>query len=101
MEYPDKNVKVQMYQKLQDALAPLSLEIIDESDQHAGHMLHPGGVEPRGETHFRIRVVSPVLEGKSRLVRHRLIHTALADELAHGVHALAIEASAPGEKTRR
>jgi BolA protein len=86
--------------KLQKALSPVSLDVIDESAQHAGHKFHPGGVEPRGETHFRIKVVSEAFSGKSRLERHRLINAELAAELADGVHALAIEARAPGEPTR-
>lgn len=95
-----ESVKGRMSDKLEKALSPVSLEVIDESAQHAGHMLHPGGVEPRGETHFRIKVVSEAFSGKSRLQRHRMINTELADELASGVHALAIEARAPGEPTR-
>ena len=83
--------------KITAALQPERLEVIDESHQHAGHMMHPGGVEPRGETHFRIKVVAQAFSGKSRLERHRMIH-ALADaELKTGVHALAIEAKAPNE----
>ena len=83
--------------KLEKALQPLALEVIDESHQHAGHMMHPGGVEPRGETHFRIKVVSDAFSGKSRLERHRLINALVEAELKGGVHALAIEARAPGD----
>ena len=90
-------VKDSLSAKLEEALQPLSLEVIDESHQHAGHMMHPGGVEARGETHFRIKIVSAAFSGKSRLERHRMIN-ALADaELKAGVHALAIEAKATGE----
>jgi BolA protein len=90
-------VKDALSAKLEEALQPLTLEVIDESHQHAGHMMHPGGVEPRGETHFRIKIVSGAFSGKSRLERHRMIN-ALADaELKAGVHALAIEAKATGE----
>ncbi|MDB5509403.1 MAG: BolA family transcriptional regulator [Hyphomicrobiales bacterium] len=95
-----ESVKGRMTVKLQKALSPVSLDVIDESAQHAGHKFHPGGVEPRGETHFRIKVVSEAFSGKSRLERHRLINAELAAELADGVHALAIEARAPGEPTR-
>ncbi|OJX99805.1 MAG: BolA family transcriptional regulator [Rhizobiales bacterium 62-17] len=86
-----------MIAKLTAALAPVSLDVIDDSAKHAGHMLHPGGVEPRGETHFTVRVTAPAFAGKSRLQRHRLVNDALAQELQDGVHALAIEAKAPGE----
>jgi BolA protein len=79
--------------KLTAAFAPLSLQVEDESQHHAGHAGH----RPGGETHFRIHIVANAFEGKSRLERHRLINEALAAELRGGVHALAIHASAPGE----
>ncbi|WP_409371506.1 BolA family protein [Methylocella sp. CPCC 101449] len=86
-----------MIAKLTAALAPASLDVIDDSAKHAGHMLHPGGVEPRGETHFTVRITAEAFAGKSRLQRHRLVNDALAQELRDGVHALAIEAKAPNE----
>jgi len=91
------SVKDTIADKLKSALAPVSLEVIDESHQHAGHMLHPGGVEPRGETHFRVKVASQAFVGKSRIERHRIINGLLAQELANGVHALAIVARTPDE----
>ncbi len=97
MTQNDASVKAAMTAKIEEALNPASLEVIDESAQHAGHMLHPGGVEPRGETHFRIKVVSDAFAGKSRLQRHRIINALVEAELKGGVHALAIEARAPGE----
>jgi BolA family transcriptional regulator, general stress-responsive regulator len=87
-------------EKLRASLAPLSLEVIDESRKHAGHahvMSRPGIAAGAGETHFRIKVVSQSFAGKSRVERHRLINALLAQELAEGVHALAIDAKAPGE----
>ncbi len=79
--------------KLTEAFAPQSLKVVDESHQHEGHAGH----RPDGQTHFRIYIVSVSFRGKSRLERHRLINDTLADELAGGVHALAIHATAPGE----
>ena len=79
--------------KLNEAFAPESLDVIDESHLHAGHAGH----RPGGETHFRVYIVSPAFEGKSRIDRHRMINQVLADELAAGVHALALKAQAPGE----
>lgn len=79
--------------KLEDALAPQRLQVIDESHQHQGH----GGWREGGETHFRVDIVSAAFAGKSRLDRHRLVNAALAQELAERVHALAIAAKAPGE----
>lgn len=79
--------------KLQEALAPQRLNVIDESHQHQGH----GGWREGGETHFRVDIVSQAFAGKSRLERHRLVNAALAQELTDGVHALAIVARGPGE----
>jgi BolA family transcriptional regulator, general stress-responsive regulator len=80
-------------EKLHQAFAPSSLRVEDESHQHEGHAGH----RPGGSTHFRVYIVSESFRGKSRLERHRMINTALAGELAGGVHALAIHAAAPGE----
>ncbi len=81
-------------EKLMLALRPIRLDVINESELHAGHRNSPG----TGESHFRVLVVSELLAGKSRLQRHRLINDALAAELKGGVHALAIKAYAPGEE---
>ena len=91
------SVKEQIIAKLTAGLTPQSLDVTDDSAKHAGHQFHPGGVEPRGETHFTVKVVSADFTGKNRLARHRLVNTLLAEELADRVHALAIEARAPGE----
>ncbi len=82
-------------EKLRQAFVPQSLRVEDESHRHAGHAGH----RPGGETHFRLYIVSEAFRGKSRLERHRLINATLADELAGGVHALAIHAQAPGESS--
>lgn len=79
--------------KLTEAFAPQSLDVVDESHQHQGHAGH----RPGGQTHFRIHIVAEAFRGKSRLDRHRMINAALSSELAGGVHALAIHATAPGE----
>ncbi|MCB1428006.1 MAG: BolA family transcriptional regulator [Nitratireductor sp.] len=84
--------------KLQKAFEPERLEVINESHLHAGHQEKFDG---SGETHLRIRIVAEAFRGMSRLQRHRAIN-ALADaEMAEGLHALAIEAAAPGESTIR
>ena len=80
-------------EKLIKAFTPESVEVVDESHQHAGHAGH----RPGGETHFRVYIVADAFRGKSRLERHRMINETLVIELAGGVHALAIHASAPGE----
>ena len=86
-------VKNLITDKLTAAFAPQSLDVADESHQHAGHAGH----RPGGETHFRVHIVAEAFRGKSRIERHRMINQTLSSELAGGVHALAIHASAPGE----
>ncbi len=80
-------------QKLTATFAPASLDVVDKSHRHEGHAGH----RPGGETHFRVYIVSDAFRGKSRLERHRMVNETLAAELKGGVHALAIQASAPGE----
>jgi BolA family transcriptional regulator, general stress-responsive regulator len=86
-------VKDVITEKLAAAFAPQSLDVVDESHQHVGHAGH----RPGGETHFRVYIVSEAFRGKTRVERHRMINQTLSGELAGGVHALAIHASAPGE----
>jgi len=93
-------VKDRIEAKLASALAPDSIEVIDESRKHAGHahvVTRPGTAGGVGETHFRIKVIAESFRGKSRVDRHRSIHHLLETEFASGMHALAIEAKAPGE----
>jgi BolA family transcriptional regulator, general stress-responsive regulator len=80
--------------KLREAFVPESLDVADESHLHEGHAGH----RPGGETHFRVYIVSPAFEGKSRIERHRMVNTTLEVELKGSVHALAIRAQAPNEK---
>jgi BolA protein len=86
-------VKERIADKLKRGLAPSALAVIDESYLHAGHAGH----HAKGESHFRIEVVSDAFAGKSRVERHRLINSLLAEELASDVHALAISARTPEE----
>jgi BolA protein len=79
--------------KLTEALTPQSLNVVDESHKHEGHAGH----RPGGQTHFRVYIVAQAFKGKPRIERHRMINGILVDELAGGVHALAIHAAAPGE----
>lgn len=98
-------IQAEIEAKLTEALRPESLVVVNESHLHAGHHHggsdHYGGFDGSGETHFRVRVVSAAFTERSRVERHRLVNTILKAELDGGVHALAIEASAPGEPTRR
>jgi BolA protein len=81
--------------KLMVALEPIRLDVVNESELHAGHRSSPG----TGESHFRVLIVSPQFAGRSRLERHRMVNAALAEEMAR-IHALAIAAFAPGEPIR-
>jgi BolA protein len=84
-------VMAQLRSALERALAPESLEIIDDSAAHAGH---PGS---RSGGHYRVIVVAGAFSGRSRLERHRLVHEAVAPLFAGAVHALNIVARAPDE----
>ena len=78
---------------LTEALAPTSLEVVDESHLHAGH----SGWREAGETHFRLDVVSAAFEGKSRVERHRLVNGLLEPAFQRGLHALAVKARTPAD----
>ena len=80
-------------EKLARRFSPDQLEVVNQSQMHAGHAGSPG----TGESHFAVAIISAAFAGKSRLERHRLVNAELAEELAGGVHALAIKAYAPGE----
>ena len=82
-----------IHDKLTAAFAPTRLEIQDDSDRHAGH----AGATPGGESHFNVLIEAQAFAGMSKVVRQRLVHKALSDELAGPVHALSIKALAPGE----
>jgi len=79
--------------RLTDQLAPSSLEVINDSHHHAGHM----GDDGTGESHFTVIVESDRFVGLNRVQRQRLVNQALADLLSSRIHALAIRARAPGE----
>jgi len=90
------STEIAIREKLMVGLEPTRLDIINESEMHAGHRTSPG----TGESHFRITVVSEKFLGMPRIQRHRAINELLADELAGKLHALAIHAYAPGETIR-
>lgn len=80
-------------QKLETALAPVSLDIANESYMHS--------VPPNSETHFRVVVVSDAFDGKRQVARHQSVYAAVADELAGPVHALALHTYTPQEWSER
>jgi len=87
-------VATEMLARLNSALSPTSIELIDDSEQHRGH----GGYNPSGESHFTLRIESPAFAGKNRVHRQRMIYAALGELMHQRVHALSIRATAPGEK---
>ena len=74
-------------------LNPDSVELIDDSEQHAGH----AGAAESGGGHFQLVIVSPMFEGKSAQARHRMVHAALGDMWKQEIHALTIKAYTPDE----
>ena len=90
------SIRSDIEEKLRAAFSPQHLEVVNESHLHAGHQEHFDG---GGETHLRLRIVADAFCGMSRVERHRAINALVAGELADAVHAFAIEAAAPGEKT--
>ena len=78
--------------RIQAALSPEALDILDESHLHAGH---EGARDGRG--HFQVVVVSPDFEGKSRIQRHRMVFDALGDLMSTDIHAVGVKAYTPDE----
>ncbi|SEQ45596.1 BolA family protein [Giesbergeria anulus] len=73
---------------LHAALAPTTLEVLDESAAHAGH----AGANATGAgSHFRIRIASPLFTNLPRVRQHRLVYDALQEWIDRGVHAIAID----------
>ncbi len=83
--------KGQIEAALVTALEPSAIAVQDDSHLHAGHA---GAREGR---HFSVRIVSERFAGLSRVGRHRLIYDALDMLIPRGIHAIAIDARAPGE----
>jgi len=87
------SMKDRIESSLVRGLEPVKIEVFDESDRHHGH----SGAREGGETHYRVYIVSDRFAGKSKVERHRMVYALLKDELAGGVHALALQTLAPGE----
>jgi BolA family transcriptional regulator, general stress-responsive regulator len=83
------SVADEIHARLEAAFAPVTLRVVDESEQHRGH----GGWREGGETHFRVVLAAPALGPMSRIDRHRAVHAALGADLVGRIHALALEVS--------
>jgi BolA protein len=75
------------------ALAPVRLDLRDESAQHAGH----AGARPSGGSHWQLTIVSDAFRGKNAVARHRMVYEALGDLMKRDIHALKIEALSPDQ----
>lgn len=79
-------------QDLHKSFAIEYLQIEDESHLHAGHA---GAASGGG--HFKLTIVAPEFKGLSLVARHRAVYAALNRHIPVEIHALTINASAPGE----
>lgn len=79
--------------RLQEALDPINLEIIDNSKSHAGH----AGVQESGGGHFYATIVADVFHGKSLVQRHQLVYKALGDLMQTEIHAFSMKVFSPEE----
>ena len=79
--------------KLGAAFSPIRLDVVDDSDRHKGH----AGAREGGESHFTVTLESAAFAGVGRVQRQRMVHAALAEELAGPIHALSLKTFAPGE----
>ena len=76
------NMRETITSKLEQALTPTHLEVIDESHMH--------NVPAGAESHFKVIIVSDEFKDKMLVARHRMVNKALEQELGGGIHALAL-----------
>ena len=90
---PKGPVHREIEERLTAELAPVSLNVINDSASHRGH----AGDDGSGESHFTVEIVCETFAGQSRLNRQRMVNKALGDLMRDKVHAMVIQARAPGE----
>jgi BolA protein len=73
--------------RLAEAFAPETIEVVNESHRHAGH----AGDDGSGESHWRVAIRAPAFAGMTRIARHRAIHAALGPDVMGRIHALALD----------
>ncbi len=83
------NRKATIEEKLTTAFSPLHLEVVDESHMHS--------VPEGAQSHFKVTLVTEAFAGQPPVARHRQVNRALAQELASGIHALALHTMTPEE----
>jgi BolA protein len=82
--------------RIEAALAPQELDVLDEGHLHIGH---EGARDGRG--HFRVRIVSEKFAGLGPRARHRLVYDAVGSLMQTDIHALAITALTAAEARAR
>lgn len=76
------SVEQTIIDKVRAEFSPIVLNIENESYMHSSG---------RGaESHFKLTLVSAKFDGKRSVARHQAVYACLAEELANGVHALAL-----------
>jgi len=88
----DRATRMERIRAALAALDPVACELVDEGHRHVGH---EGARDGRG--HFALRIASPRFAGQGRIARHRLVYEALGELMRTDVHAISIDALAPGE----
>lgn len=81
------SIAEQIRARLSEAFSPDSLDVVNESHLHAGHM----GDDGSGESHFRVAIAAPAFAEMSRIARHRAVHAALGADIMGAIHALALD----------
>ena len=87
------NMEERIKKAISDNLQPEVVNVINKSHKHQGH----SGDDGSGESHFDLYIVSKLLQGKSRVERHRMIFSILQNNIETLPHALSIKALAPDE----
>jgi len=82
-------VRLIIQNKLEKVFKPHTLNVIDESYKHVGHI----GYRPEGETHFRVEMKSTAFQGLNRLEMQRQVFKVLENEMKNQIHALSLHLS--------
>ena len=82
-------IETELKQRLQTALSPVYLEVVNESYMH--------NVPRDAETHFKVIVASEGFAGSRKVQRHQQIYALVSDLLAGPMHALALHTYTPEE----